>query len=444
MTSGAAARPFRTALSLTTAKPPAGKVRPRNINGPSAQALGFTAAILCVTLLLQRFGLPLGSKSFSLVGPIAIAIAVRALARGALAVNKFRLVAYLALAICVVAGLTWHSLTPGGDVGVGANLASMSQFLLLSSFAVLTFSEPVDEKQFFGKVTLWFAAIAIAGILQFCAQFIGVELFAFTGILPNSILVEAGYNLQIPIGVGSLLKSNGFFLIEPSTFSQVMTMGLIIEILAFKRVAYLALFIAGLLLSFSGTGWIVLGSFIIAAGLAMGWRGIAIAGATIILLTALLGAGAYLLPDMAAAMQDRFTEIYRPGTSGHLRFITPFWALDDMLTERPSAALVGLGAGVSERLNLSYEYDVNTPIKISLDYGFPALLAYVLLFVGGRKSPIQSAILAPSCILFFFTGGYQQFPPVLFLILLLISVARLRPSPDDLAITQSLPRISSR
>jgi hypothetical protein len=287
--------------------------------------------------------------------------------------------------------------------------------------------------------------MAIAGILQFFAQFIGVELFAFTGILPSSILFEAGYNLQIPTGVGSLLKSNGFFLIEPSTFSQVMAMGLIIEILAFKRIAYLALFIAGLLLSFSGTGWIVVGSFIISAGLAMGWRGIVIAGATVILLTVLLGVGSYFLPDMAAAMQDRVSEISRPGTSGHLRFITPFWALDDMLTERPSAALIGLGAGVSERLNLSYEYDVNTPIKIALDYGFPALMAYVLLFVGGRKSPIQSAILAPCCILFFFTGGYQQFPPILFLILLLISVARLRPAPDGPPPTkQSLPRISSR
>ena len=399
------------------------------------RVLRFTSAMLCVTLLFQRFGLLMGSSAVSLVGPIGIAMAAFALATGTLALNRFRLIAYLLLALCVAAGLVWHSLTLGGE----PNLQSLSQYPLLTSFAVLTFAEPVDEQYFFRKVNSWFSVIAAAGVLQFFLQFIGLRIFAFTGILPKFMLIEFAYNLQIPLGVGSLMKSNGFFLIEPSAFSQVMALGFIIEILAFKRLAYLLLFFAGLVLSFSGTGWIVLGGFIVAAALGMGWRGIAMAGATVILVAVLLGLGSLMLPDIASALAQRSTELSRPGTSGHLRFITPFWALHDMLAQRPSAALLGLGAGISERLNLAYEYDVNTPIKIVLDYGFPALLSYVLLFIGGRKSPVQAGILVPACILFFFTGGYQQFPPMLFLILLLTSVARLRPSPDALSTQQSHP-----
>jgi hypothetical protein len=403
------------------------------------RVLRFTSAMLCMTLLFQRFGLLMGSSAVSLVGPIGIAAAAFALATGTLALNRFRLTTYLLLALCVAVGLVWHSLTPSGDIGGEPNLQSLSQFLLLTSFAVFTFAEPIDEQYFFRKVNSWFAFIAAAGVLQFFLQFLGLGIFAFAGILPKFMLIEFAYNLQIPLGVGSLMKSNGFFLIEPSAFSQVMALGLIIEILAFKRLTYLLLFFAGLVLSFSGTGWIVLSSFIVAAALGMGWRGIVMAGATVILLAVLLGVGSYLLPDVASALAQRSTELSRPGTSGHLRFITPFWALHDMLTERPSAALLGLGAGISERLNLTYEYDVNTPIKIVLDYGFPALLSYVLLFIGGRKSPIQAGILVPACILFFLTGGYQQYPPMLFLILLLTSVARLRASSDVPPAQQSYP-----
>lgn len=390
------------------------------------RAMRFTSAILCISLLLQRFGVPFGSKPFSIVGPLGLALAGLALAQGTLVFHRFRLGAYLALAVAVVAGLIWQAISPGGGFGGGPNLSSMAQFLLLTSFAVLSFAEPIDEMRFFRKVNFWFVIIAIAGILQFFAQFLGLRVFAFTGILPDKLLFESGYNLQILIGVGDLMKSNGFFLIEPSMFSQVMALGLIIEMLAFRRPKHLGLFTAALLLSFSGTGMIVLGSFVIAAVIGMGGRGIAIAGGMVLLLAAALGIGFLFAPDMVNSVQQRVGEISQPGTSGHMRFVTPFWLLSDVLNQRPSAALVGLGSGVSSRLIMPYEYDVNTPIKVALDEGFPALLAYVLLFVGGRKSPVQANLTVPVCTMFFFAGDYGQFPPGLFLVLLLISVARLR------------------
>ena len=397
--------------------------RPRD---PTARALQFTAAMMFASLVLQRFGVPIGPKAFSLVGPVGLAIGVAALLRGTLAFSRFRLTCFVALAMFAFAGLAWHAVTPAGGLQGEPSTQSMSQFLLLTSFAVLTFAEPVEEKRFFRVVIAWLAAIALAGVVQFFVQFAGISIFSFAGIVPEMFLFEFGYNLQIPAGIGEAFKSNGFFLIEPSTFSQVMALALICEILAFRRLAYLALFAVALLLSFSGTGWIVLGSFLVAATLGMGWRGIMMAAGTVILLVALLGVGSYLAPSAVAGLQGRVNEFSIPGSSGHRRFITPFWALEDAVTARPATIVVGLGAGVSERLPLPYEYDVNTPIKVALDYGFPALLAYILLFVGGRKSPIQAGLVVPACTLFFFAGGYQQFPPVLFLILLLISVARLR------------------
>ncbi len=402
----------------------AGK-RAASLADPQSRIFRFTAALVCACLFLQRFAVPIGSKPFNLVGPVGLGLAAVALVRGTLAFHRSRLACYLVLAILVTTGIMWQSLTPNsGEL----NFASMEQFLLLTSFAVLTFAEAVDEARFFRVVNHWFAVIALCGILQFFAQMVGIRIFSFVGIVPEPLLYEFGYNLVIPIGVADLFKSNGFFLIEPSTFSQIMAIALIIEMLAFRRLRYLGVFATAMLVSFSGTGWIVLASFVVAAVLGMGWRGIAIGGATVLLMGLLLGAGTLVAPDLAHALELRMDEFSHPGTSGHRRFVTPFWALSDTLDAHPGAALTGLGSGVSERLPLSYGYDVNTPIKIALEYGFAGLAAYVLLFVAHRRSPVQSGLLVPACTLFFFAGAYQQFPPVIFLILLLTSVARLTPS----------------
>ncbi len=411
----------------TLARPGASLPKPKSAGAfrSMSDELKFSAIILGACLVLQRFGLPFGGKSFSIVGPIGMIVAGFYLLRGTLAFNELRLWCYVALAALAVFGLVWHAVVPGRLADV-PNLRSLSQFLLLTSFATFTFMQAVSEHSFFQLVNKWFAFIAIAGIVQFFLQLVGLGLFAFTGVLPDSILFESSYNLQIFVGVGDLLKSNGFFLIEPSTFSQVMALGLIIEILAFRRPIYLGLFVFAILLSFSGTGWIVVGAFVAAAAIGMGWRGIAIALGTVLLLGSILGGATLLAPDLAGAVQQRMDEFSRPGTSGHLRFITPFWILSDTLTETPSAAFIGIGPGVSERLTPPYEYDVNTPVKISLEFGIPAFLLYLLLFVGGRKSPIQRRILVPAATMFFIAGAYQQFPPVLFMILLLIAVARLR------------------
>ena len=393
-------------------------------------ALRYGSMMIAAALLLQRFGLPLGIRHFNLVGPVGIVLSIWGIANGTLALNRFRSIMFMVLGICSVAGLGWHALQPsvGMDVAAQPSLDSLLQFLLVTSVAMLSFAEPVDEAAFFRVINFWFAFVAVAGILQFVAQFAGLDLMSFTGYLPDNLLFEAGYNLRIGLGVGHLLKSNGFFLLEPSIMSQIMALGLIIEVLTFRRPLYLALFVAGMLLSFSGTGWIVLASFILAATFAMGWRGMTIAIATVVVLGLLLAACSFLFPDIFNAVMSRAGEISQPGTSGHLRFVTPFWALADIMASHPDAAMVGLGSGVSEHLNLPYEYDVNTPIKTVLEFGFPALIAYVLLILGGRKSPVQGALLVPCAVMFFFTGAYQQFAPILFPVLLLIGIARLEPA----------------
>ena len=63
-----------------------------------------------------------------------------------------------------------------------------------------------------------------------------------------------------------------------------------------------------------------------------------------------------------------------------------------------------------------------------MEYGLPAVLLYVWIFLTGDRTRLQGALVVPSIVLLLLAGGYQEFAPVLIPILLLICVARLQPS----------------
>ncbi len=403
------------------------------------RALQFTAAMMAMCIIGQRFGLQLGTSAISVVGPLALLLALFCLANGTLAVHRARLAIYLAFIAIALLQVALHAGEPAGQ---GVNIPSLAQFTLVTSFVLFTFRVPVDEAAFFRLITFALVLVAICGILQFLAQIIRLPLFAFTDVLPNAILIETGWNLSIPIGVGNLLKANGFFLVEPSVFSQFMAVGLMIEVTTTRRLLYIVAFIAGLLLSFSGTGWIVLFSFLLATVVGKGWRGILLTTSVVVILATILALVSVFAPDFFVAATSRSSEITTPGTSGHLRFVTPFWMTHDVFVANPMAWLTGLGSGISERLTLAYDYNVNTPTKVLVEYGLPGLATYLLLITFGKKSPIQMGIVFPCLVLVLFTGGYQQFPPVLYFVLLLTVTARLRkhdPADDLSSVSRDKP-----
>jgi hypothetical protein len=389
----------------------------------------FVPAVLASCLFLQRFGIPFGALSINVVGPVGLVCAAIGLATGRLALHQGRLIVFGLLLTCILVGSAINGGTP--DAFAASSPYSTLQFVAITSFAVLSFAEPMSERGFFGIVTRLLLIIAVAGILQFVLQFAGLRVFSFTHYLPEWMLDESNWNLAIPIGFGEALKSNGFFLVEPSVMSQFMAMALMIEMLAFRRLPYLLTFLAGFALSFSGTGWIVLLVFIAVVAIRLGGRGVAVAVGMIAIVALAAGTLMVVSPQAATVAAGRIHEIQTPGTSGHMRFITPFWMLDDELKRDPALAVFGIGGGVSEHLVLPYAYDVNTPVKIGVEFGFPALACYLLLFLIGARSRLQSVLVVPGFVLLTITGGYQQFAPVVFFVSLICSVARLRPDSAD-------------
>lgn len=381
----------------------------------------FTWGTLFSCLALQRFAVPAGGDlKISIATPIVLGLAAWGLLSGTLVIDRRRMMLYFGL--CAVA-----LFSVGAKINLPLGIAprmsttSLAYWLAITAFAALRFRESMSEAAFFRIVSLCLIAVAAAGLAQFILQFAGLSLFSFSGIVPDSLLIEDQYAVATPTGFG--LKSNGFFLIEPSVFSQFMAIGIIIEALYFRRLAYFALFFAGLLTSVSGTGWMVLGSYIVVLAISSGLRGLLGAVSLTVACVVAFAALSFILPDVADMMSGRLTEFTLPGTSGYERFVTPFMALQSVLTAAPWTIVTGVGPGGSEQLTVPYFYRLNTPVKVLMEYGTFGLVFYLGLLVVGKRTRRQLMLLSPLMVLLLLTGGYHQFSPILFAVLLIGTVA---------------------
>ena len=73
-----------------------------------------------------------------------------------------------------------------------------------------------------------------------------------------------------------------------------------------------------------------------------------------------------------------------------------------------------------------YTYTLNTPVKVLMEYGVFGLLFYLGLLTWGTRTKRQATLLVPLMVLLLLTGGYHQFSPILFAVLLIGTVAFVR------------------
>ncbi|HUA55660.1 MAG TPA: hypothetical protein VMB81_25975 [Candidatus Sulfotelmatobacter sp.] len=252
---------------------------------------------------------------------------------------------------------------------------------------------------------------ALCGIMQFAAQFAIHQpwLFNFDSDIPSAIRGNNDpYNTVI--AVGSLYKSNGFFFVEPSHFSQTMGIALIVEIVLLKRLLRIGLLGCALLLSYSGTGLAVL---LIAMMFPLGRK-------TAIRLALLSGFGVLIYWGLGDLLNLGFTlnrvdEFNQEGSSGSARFVSPllllWWGFD---TDAWSAIL-GHGPGMIlraiERTTRPHDFFDPTWAKLAYDYGLLGLTLFVL-FVASilNRSRAPSELRVGLFVMWLVMGGYLLIP----------------------------------
>lgn len=188
--------------------------------------------------------------------------------------------------------------------------------------------------------------LAWCGIVQFFFQFVVPAKFVFPieNFVPAMFRVEL-FNSQGPLSYGSeIYRANGVFLLEPSFFSQLLAVAIVTELCTLNRVRRLLVYGLALVVSYSGTGIMVLSVCLPVLVMARRrWDLVALGTAALLVLLAF---GEALNLDLFA---QRAGEFSATGSSAFARFVGGFYLFDQFLWDDPLRALFGFGAG-------SYKY----------------------------------------------------------------------------------------
>jgi hypothetical protein len=137
------------------------------------------------------------------------------------------------------------------------------------------------------------------------------------------------------------------FLAEPSFLSQFTALGILVEVLEFRRPRCLLVMSLGFLVAYSGTGSMLLLIFLPLAGLRHSRAGLS----ALLVVVFILGLFATGIIDLSA-FTDRVGEFDAPGSSGFARFVSPLWlAAKNFDTASLQALLIGNGPGTAKTFN---------------------------------------------------------------------------------------------
>ena len=351
-------------------------------------------ALLGSALFLQRFSLPFGNTHLALDFVPTAFILLHQFVSGKLVIQYDRLLWFIAVVLTASCSLLSNF--------ERTSLTSVSQFLVLSSlFTLIRPSSPGCYKrtlQAFQSLVMFLSFLAVA---QFVAQVVGVDghhLINFYGIIP-AVLDGGGAHTIHAIEGSSLLKSNGIFLAEPSNLTQVVALGILIEVLEFRRPRYLLVMVLGFLMAYSGAGMTTLLVFLPLASLREGK-----------VVQSVLLAGIFAIGLFATGIIDfsvfhsRSAELEQVGSSGFGRFIGPYWSVTKFFHTAPlQAILVGYGPGAKSQLG--DDWFVNGWFRQLYEYGLIGSFIFICFLLSClRRSRCPKLVLAGAVFTYFFNA----------------------------------------
>jgi hypothetical protein len=278
-------------------------------------------------------------------------------------------------------------------------------------------------KFFLAIVTLF----AWCGIAQYCLQFFVNPnfLFPIENFTPSSFIVQQFHN-QANMGYGSHeYRANGVFLLEPSFFSQVLAVAIIAELCTFGRLSRIGLYGVALIVSYSGTGFIVLAVCLPLCLVAQRRWNLLVLGLLVLAVT--IGLQLYFHSNR---LLSRIGEFDSEQSSAYMRFVGGFRLFDRFLWDEPWRALFGYGAGSFASYASSVRYFAASEMalfKIVFEFGLVGAIAYFgFLFACLYSSSAPRLLILAVGITYFLNGIYVPFAHGLALSLLLWNSAPAR------------------
>ena len=389
-----------------------GRYGPTTPVAPPAAARWALLVILFASIFLQRFAVP--GTEIGLNAAVTFAALAWLLIRGQLVLDPLH-----AAIFCCFASWVWLAAACNS-----ATTSVSSAALLTAMYLPLCASlrEPGDAFTFVvGRFQAMVLIGACAGIVQFAAQFVvhSPLLFTFHGMFPRQLLLS-GFDNIIPLRWGAtLLKSNGFFFVEPSTYSQYLSLAIVLEVLFRRTTRRLLIYVLALPLSYSGTGLILLGLMLPPVLIARR------AGKTMALIVAVGALLLLLSPDLHLnVIARRANEFTSTGSSAHARFVGGFWLVSQFQLSSAIHFVLGLGPGsfTGYAKQVPYEAHDASWAKVLFEYGvvgsalFWAYLGVILF----RRAP--SRWVAAALLIGFMAFGGMLLDPRLHALILVFCV----------------------
>jgi hypothetical protein len=384
-------------------------------------------ALLACALFIQRFMLPFpGGKSVSLCILPMVLIFGYQFAANRLLLQYDRLLWFLLLALSATVSLYFN-----------LNKSSLTSYsLFLVEYFFFTLIRPSSRDQY--KRTLHsfqclVFIISCLAILQFPMQLVvdPKKLIMFFGIFPDALLpYHATTNtMGVISATGKLAKSNGIFLAEASSLSQIAAFGILIELIEFRRRWYLIVLMSGFLVAYSGTGVSIL---LISLPLAF----LVTRRAQLpVLLVCLFAAGLFGMGIIhLSAFTERLGEFQDTRASGFIRFVSPFWMAAEYLnTASLSGLLFGNELGHGFTPSGFYIASGDTWFNLVYEYGLIGTFFFAC-FLGScfRRSWCPAPVIVGILFNYLFTGN-NLFDPAQLTIMVVLCTLRPRP------IFQALP-----
>jgi hypothetical protein len=330
-----------------------------------ASAVRVDTALIASALFLQRFTLHFGGSSLGLDFVAVTLILAHQFASGRLFIQYGRLLWFLLFVVAATCSLLLNSDSKRTSYG-----------LFLVTYSVFTLTRPSTPDQYKSTLQTFQLLVLILSwlaIVQFFAHFIvnPRKLVFFFGIVPESMLIQPGESVEIGV------KSNGIFLAEASTMSQIAALGILVEILEFRRPRHLLVLTLAFLLAYSGTGTSMLLLGLPLAALVNPKAQLPAMGATLFALV-LIATGFIDL----SIFTSRLGEFQDPGASGFMRFTSSFWqAADYFKTASLQELFFGKGPGYGFISAAFYVASSSAWFKLFLEYGALGTFVYISLFI---------------------------------------------------------------
>ena len=383
------------------------------IPGETRAVVRWLALALFAAIFLQRFALP-GSGGIALSLFVTLAVVAALAVRGSLRVDPMRAALFLVFACCM-------SLSVAANADDASTNSVLLVVLLYAPFS-LSLRVPHDVFPACVRTSQHMVLIcAVCGIAQYLGaiRFQGPGLFSFNGTVPDALLIP-NYNTVIPLQWGvTIYKSNGFFFLEPSIFSQFLSLSIVLEVLFFGATARLIIFGVALLFTYSGTGPLMLA--MVLPCLMLHRRAYRLMAGLTVFAALALATGKLWGLDV---ILQRSAEFGAEDSSATARFIAGAWLIADTMRWTPHDLLFGLGPGTFRQFGSTAAYAAHDAAwaKLLFEYGPLGSVAFWAFFGYAMFNSAPSGWVAAALTIGFLTFGGMVLDPRLNTLILVLCV----------------------